>query len=421
MSMPFTIGEKVGPYQILDIIGQGGMATVYKAFHPNLDRYVAIKVLHPALKQDADFLGRFQREARLVAKLEHPNIVAVYDFNSHNGNPYLVMRLVEGQTLKTRLKSGPLTLVQIAQIVKSVGSALEYAHGEGILHRDIKPSNIILSEEGKIYLTDFGLARMIQSKESTLSREMIIGTPQYISPEQAIGEPTLNTGTDIYSLGVVIYELVVGKVPFNADTPYAIVHDHIYTPLPAPRDVNPDVPEAIEQFLFRVLAKKREDRYDTIEETVNAFLIAVERADAGTMHTPVGISGTRRRKKERPPTKPLKPAEPVQGEQDTTLVTSQVSSTDATQFPVHTQAKIREGLARRRRRRLTIWPTVGIVLLVAVLLLGGLQLGRIAYEEYQNIFPPAQNDGSRLDDSYSLVALPDAHPDHLYPYGNGTL
>jgi serine/threonine protein kinase len=418
--MPFTIGEKVGPYQILDIIGQGGMATVYKAFHPNLDRYVAIKVLHPALKQDADFLGRFQREAKLVAKLEHPNIVAVYDFNNHNGNPYLVMRMVEGQTLKTRLKSGPLTLVQIAQIVKSVGSALEYAHGEGILHRDIKPSNIILSEEGKIYLTDFGLARMIQSKESTLSREMIIGTPQYISPEQAIGESTLNTGTDIYSLGVVIYELIVGKVPFNADTPYAIVHDHIYTPLPAPRDVNPDVPEPIERFLFRVLAKKREDRYETVEATVNAFLTAVEHADAGMMHTPVAIPGTRRGRRERPPTKPLKPAEPLLEEEDITLVAPQVSSSDATQFPVHTQAKFREGLARRRRR-LTIWPTVGIVLLVAVLLLGGLQLGRIAYEEYQNIFPSTQNDGSRLNGSHFLVGLPDTHCDHPYPYSSGIL
>jgi serine/threonine protein kinase len=401
VSMPFTVGEKVGPYQVLDIIGQGGMATVYKAFHPNLDRYVALKVLHPALKQDADFLGRFQREARLVAKLEHPNIVAVYDFNSHNGNPYLVMRMVEGQTLKTRLKSGPLTLVQIAQIVTSVGSALEYAHGEGILHRDIKPSNIMLSQDGKIYLTDFGLARMIQSKESTLSREMIIGTPQYISPEQAIGESALDTGTDIYSLGVVIYELVVGKVPFNADTPYAIVHDHIYTPLPAPRDVNPDVPEAIERFLFRVLAKKREDRYESIEATVAAFLKAVEHADAGMMHTPVAITSARRKKRERPPTKPLKPTGSEQDEPDITVVAPQ-SSTDATQFPVHTQAKIREGLARRRRR-LTIWPTIGIVLLVAVLLLGGLQLGRIAREEYQNVFPPTQEDGSRLDDGLFMA------------------
>jgi serine/threonine protein kinase len=401
VSMPFTIGEKVGPYQILDIIGQGGMATVYKAFHPNLERYVAIKVLHPALKQDIDFLGRFQREAKLVAKLEHPNIVAVYDFNSHNGNPYLVMRMVEGQTLKTRLKSGPLALVQIAQIVSSVGSALEYAHGEGILHRDIKPSNIMLSQDGKIYLTDFGLARMIQAKESTLSREMIIGTPQYISPEQAIGESTLDIGTDIYSLGVVIYELIVGKVPFNADTPYAIVHDHIYTPLPAPRDVNPDVPEAIERFLFRVLAKKRDDRYDTIDATVKAFLNAVEHADAELMHTPVAVTGTRRRKKERPPTKPLKPAAPVQDEHDITVV-APVGSTDATQFPVHTQAKIREGLARRRRR-LTIWPTVGIVLLLAVLLLGGLQLGRIAYEEYQNIFPASQDEGSDLESDLLTV------------------
>jgi serine/threonine-protein kinase len=260
----------------------------------------------------------------------------------------------------------------------------------------------MLSQDGKIYLTDFGLARMIQAKESTLSREMIIGTPQYISPEQAIGESTLDIGTDIYSLGVVIYELIVGKVPFNADTPYAIVHDHIYTPLPAPRDVNPDVPEAIERFLFRVLAKKREDRYETIDATVKAFLNAVDHADAEMMHTPVAVAGARQRKKPRPPTKPLKPAAPEPDEPDVTVV-APVSSTDATQFPVHTQAKIREGLARRRR--LTIWPTVGIVLLIAVLLLGGLQLGRIAYEEYQNIFPAFEDGGSNLEDDLSIVEM----------------
>jgi hypothetical protein len=169
-----------------------------------------------------------------------------------------------------------------------------------------------------------------------------------------------------------------------------------------------------------VLAKKREDRYETVEATVEAFLTAVEHADAGMMHTPVAVPGTRRGRRERPPTKPLKPTDPILDEQDITLVAPQVSGSDATQFPVHTQAKIREGLARRRRR-LTVWPTVGIVLLVAALLLGGLQLGRIAYEEYQNIFPSTQNDGSHLDDGHSLVALPDAHFDRSYPYSSGAL
>ncbi|HIE38145.1 MAG TPA: serine/threonine protein kinase, partial [Anaerolineae bacterium] len=168
--MPFATGENVGPYRIVEKLGQGGMATVFKAYHPALDRYVAIKVLHPAFREDPNFLTRFQREARIVAKLDHPNIVPIYDFSEHRGHPYLVMRFIEGQTLKTRLQDTPISLEEVQRVVEAVGDALAYAHRQGILHRDIKPSNIILAPEGQIYLTDFGLARMADVGESTLSR-----------------------------------------------------------------------------------------------------------------------------------------------------------------------------------------------------------------------------------------------------------
>jgi predicted Ser/Thr protein kinase/tetratricopeptide (TPR) repeat protein len=269
--MPFSPGVNVGPYRVIEQLGQGGMASVYKAYHPALDRYVALKVLHPAFMEDPSFLARFQREARVVAKLEHPNIVPVYDFSEHEGQPYLVMKYIEGRTLKAVMADGPIAPHRGLEILEAVGAGLSYAHRQGILHRDIKPSNILIDKQGAIYLADFGLARIAQAGESTLSSDMLLGTPQYISPEQARGERALDAGTDIYSLGVVIYEMVVGRVPFNADTPFSIIHDHIYTPLPMPRSVNPNVPEDVQRVLLKALAKERADRYETVEDLVQAF------------------------------------------------------------------------------------------------------------------------------------------------------
>lgn len=269
--MSFAVGENVGPYRIIEQLGQGGMATVYKAYHASLDRYVAIKALHQAFNEDSTFLGRFQREARVVARLEHPNIVPVYDFSEHENRPYLVMKFIEGDTLKARLNKGPLTTEEIEKVVDSVGSALGHAHKQGILHRDIKPSNVLISTEGTMYLADFGLARIAQAGESTLSADSIMGTPQYISPEQAMGKKDLDSGTDIYSFGVMLYEMVVGQVPFSADTPFSIIHDHIYTPLPLPMEINPKVPEPVQRVLLKALAKERADRYATVEELSAAF------------------------------------------------------------------------------------------------------------------------------------------------------
>ncbi|MBI5945726.1 MAG: serine/threonine protein kinase [Chloroflexi bacterium] len=269
--MSFNIGENVGPYRIIEQLGQGGMATVYKAYHAALDRYVALKVLHQAFNQDQTFTARFQREARVVAKLEHPNIVPVYDYSEHEARPYLVMKFIEGDTLKARLNRGPLTSNEIEEVVNSIGSALAYAHRQGILHRDIKPSNVMIAVDGVMYLADFGLARIAQAGESTMSSDSIMGTPQYISPEQAMGKKDLDAGTDIYSFGVMLYEMVVGQVPFSADTPFSIIHDHIYTPLPLPMKVNPHVPEPVQRVLLKSLAKDRLDRYESVEDMMRAF------------------------------------------------------------------------------------------------------------------------------------------------------
>ncbi len=274
--MSFSIGENVGPYRIVEQLGSGGMATVFKAYHASLDRYVAIKVLHPAFRQDPNFLSRFQREARIVAKLQHPAIVPVYDFNEYNGQPYLVMRFIEGETLKARLSRGDLPLPEVVRVLHPVCDALQYAHGQGVLHRDVKPSNILLTPDGGVFLADFGLARIAQAGESTLSQDALVGTPQYISPEQARGDSDLDVRTDIYSLGVVLYELLIGRVPYQADTPYAVIHDHIYAPLPLPRAIKSGFPETLERVLLKALAKERDDRYASVAELLAAFESAAQ-------------------------------------------------------------------------------------------------------------------------------------------------
>ena len=290
--MPFGVGETIGPYQILQQLGQGGMATVYKAYHPALDRYVAIKALHPAFMDDPNFLARFQREARVVARLEHPNIVPIFDFAEHEGRPYLVMKYIEGETLKAALERNPLSAEEILRVVEAVGSALAYAHQRGILHRDIKPSNVLLAADGQIYLADFGLARIAQSGETTLTSDRMVGTPQYISPEQAMSRPDLDARTDIYSLGVMVYEMVVGRVPFSADTPFAVIHDHIYSPLPPPRTINADVSPAVERVLLKALAKDPLDRFSEVSIFVQAFRVAMETPPAAASETASPLSAS---------------------------------------------------------------------------------------------------------------------------------
>ncbi len=272
--MSFRVGETIGPYKIVAQIGQGGMATIFKAYQSNLDRYVALKVMHPALKEDRSFVMRLQREATVIAKLSHPNIVAVHDFREYEGIPFLVLQYIEGKTLKEVLQQQKLNTQQILNIICPVADALSYAHARGVLHRDVKPSNILIDNEGHVYLSDFGLARIAQSGESTASQDMMIGSPHYLSPEQAKSEP-VDVRTDVYSLGVVLYEMFVGRVPFKAETTYATILAHINDPPPLPRSLNPRVPPAVEQVLLKALAKNPNERYPTVREMMRALENAV--------------------------------------------------------------------------------------------------------------------------------------------------
>lgn len=290
--MPFVIGETVGPYRLTEQLGQGGMATVFKAYHAALDRYVAIKVLHLAFMEDPSFLARFQREARVVARLDHPHIVPIYDFAEHEGRPYLVMKFIEGETLKARLERGKLPQSEILRIIETMGAALEYAHQQNVLHRDIKPSNVLVAQDNQLYLTDFGLARMAETGESSLTADRMVGTPQYMSPEQALSKPDLDARSDIYSFGVMMYEMLVGRVPYNADTPFAIIHDHIYTPLPLPREANPDIPAPVERVLLKALAKDPLDRFASMSRLIEAYRAAVAPGGEDLLAGEVGLDAT---------------------------------------------------------------------------------------------------------------------------------
>jgi serine/threonine protein kinase len=273
--MVLKAGDAIGSYEIVSQIGAGGMAMVYKAYQPKLDRFVAIKMMHESFSQDENFMARFEREARIVARLDYPHIVPVYDYDNYENQPYLVMKIVEGQTLKQQMRNNPPSIDELLIILDKIGKALHYAHEAGVLHRDIKPSNIIIDERGEPYLTDFGLARITHQGESTMSVDTMLGTPHYISPEQAKGETNLDARTDVYSLGVVLYELVTGRVPFIADTSYAIIHDQIYKAPPLPSELDEEISPNIEAVLLKALAKNAEDRYATPVALVDDFRRAV--------------------------------------------------------------------------------------------------------------------------------------------------
>ena len=253
-------------YELNHLIARGGMAEVYRAHDRLLDRPVALKVLFSELSIDRSFVERFRREAQAAANLSHPNIVPVFDWGEDTGTYFIVMEFIDGRPLSSILKSsGPLSAERTADIGSHVAAALGYAHKHKVIHRDVKPGNVLITDEGQVKVTDFGIARALNTEESLTQTGAVMGTATYFSPEQAEGIG-VDTRSDIYSLGVVLFEMVTGRPPFMGDTPVSVASKHVRDHPPAPRELNPSIPPTFEAIILKSMAKDPAHRYQTAEE-----------------------------------------------------------------------------------------------------------------------------------------------------------
>ncbi len=258
------IGKQLGGYRVRDLLGSGGMARVYRGYDPSLDREVAIKVISVE-GQPPDFVDRFRREARVVAKLNHPHIVHVYHYGEQDDVVYMVQQLLPGPTLDVRLREGGRRRVpadQVQSVIAKVADALDFAHAQGVIHRDVKPGNMLYDGQGQIVLTDFGIARSLSDVRTTATGPgVVMGTPAYVAPEQAISSASLTPACDVYSLGVVLFQMLTGRLPFDADTPMGVVLKHLYDEPPAPSSLRADLAPAVDAVVLRALRKEPEARY----------------------------------------------------------------------------------------------------------------------------------------------------------------
>jgi serine/threonine protein kinase len=276
------VGRSLGQFRIVERIGAGGMATVFKAYQPALDRYVAIKVLPAYHARDPVFVKRFVQEARSVARLAHPNIVQIHDFGEQDQVTYIVMEYVDGGTLKDRLKR-PLPATEAVDYMIQAAEGLDCAHRNGIVHRDVKPANMLLRRDGHLLLSDFGIAKILEGTTNLTRAGTGIGTPQYMSPEQGTGQP-VDRRSDIYSLGIVFFHCLTGRVPFTADNPLTITMKHLNEPLPVDLLRAVGVPAPIEQVVVRMTAKAPQDRYQTTEALIQALTAALMAANLVVPH-----------------------------------------------------------------------------------------------------------------------------------------
>lgn len=277
------VGHQVGAYRILSLLGRGGTAEVYKAFHPALKREVAVKVILQEVSRDRDWVRRFRQEAELLGRLDHPHILPVYDAGEHEGRPYLVMKyMADGQTLRTQLSGQPWPLNRAVKVVSQVAGALDAAHRAGVVHRDIKPSNILVTPDLRCLVFDFGIAKPFHREEKTTGSGLIVGTPEFMSPEQCKGDK-IDHRSDIYSLGVMTYQMLAGHVPFTAETAVGILMKHLTQPLPIPpRGVA--LPPAVNGVLRKSMARNPRDRFASAGEFGEAFQRSADQRATVTIH-----------------------------------------------------------------------------------------------------------------------------------------
>lgn len=292
-SDPF-IGTELGSYKVLAPIGQGGMARIYKGYHAELNRYAAIKIVNWGLQEDPEFTDRFRREARAIARLRHPNIVQIFDFGKYEHGYFMVMEFIDGHDLAVLLRQHKETQTllpkeQVVSIIRDVASALDHAHQQDVIHRDVKPSNVMLNQKGQAILTDFGLVMLVDSNsQATIGGTF--GTPHYIAPEQAISSAAAVKSSDIYSLGVILYEMVTGQLVFDDESPLSVALKHVSDRPTPPTLVNPDLPPAIEDVVLTALAKEPSDRFATASKMATALAAAwSDTSENGQRVVPVPI------------------------------------------------------------------------------------------------------------------------------------
>ena len=290
--MDNLIGKTLGQYQILELAGKGGMAVVYKAHQPSLNRYVALKVLPAYLAQDEQFVARFRQEALAAAALRHPNIMVIYDVGQAEDIYYIAAEYLEGSTLAQVIERqrGPLPIARTINVINQLASALNFAHQRGLVHRDVKPSNAFIGQDDHVTLMDFGIVKALTGGMQMTRTGAAIGTPEYMSPEQAEGR-SVDQRSDIYSLGVVLYQLLTGRVPFEAKSPTQILLAHVTQPPTPPTQINPSIPRAVEAVVLRALAKRPEERFGTAGEMAQALARVVAGAPVQAFVAPTVVPG----------------------------------------------------------------------------------------------------------------------------------
>ncbi len=355
-NMDFS-GRRLGPYDLMDEIGRGGMATVYRARQRSINRIVAVKVLPPVLMHDPAFYERFTREVDIISHLEHPHILPIYDYGEAEGIPYIAMRYLAGGSMAQVIRRGLPDFAWLIKPLDQIALALDYAHQQGIIHRDLKPGNILLDERNNAYLTDFGIARVL---DSSLTGSAIIGTPAYMSPEQANAAP-LDSRSDLYSFGIVLYELLTGREPYEAETPVALLLKHLNEPVPPVREFRPEAPAGVDLVIQRATAKHPADRYASLSEMTDAYAAAVRGFAPGT---PTPLTASPAPGNTRPRLTPLPAPDPVTV--TPVVVKTRPVSADAPAPPA------------RRRSGIALTVAAGLLAVVVIALLAIGTLGPVA-------------------------------------------